>query len=310
MANDLAPARAKAPGRAEYGLLAGVSLTWGASYMFTKLATSAVPPLTLIASRASIAVVFMFGLLALRRKAVKLTLRDIGAFALVGLTTTAAPLCLIAISVSYVHSSVTAITMALVPLITALLAIFRREYPTWRTALGIAVGLGGIIILFGPSTFASFGDSARGAVAAIAAAVIFSGSLFAAGLVKHHDPLTVTTASLTASVIFIVPLALIMDGVPDALPSTNIMLVVLVLALVNTAGSSILMFALVRRAGATFTSYNNYIVPAIAVMFGAAFLGEAFTPQSFFGVTMVLLGVAISTLRRAAAPALSAPPPG
>lgn len=309
MTIDQSPARANMPGAAEYGLLAGVSLAWGGSYMFTKLAINVLPPFTLIAARTTIAVILLLAMLALRRKRPPLTRRDLGALALVGLTTTAAPLCLIAVSVSYVHSSVTAITMALVPIVTALLAVFRREYPGWWTALGIAVGLGGIIILFGPSTFVSFGDSARGAVAAIAAAVIFSGSLFATGLVKHHDPLTVTTASLMASALFTVPLALLVDGVPTAPPSGDIILVVLVLALVNTAGSSILMFTLVRRAGATFTSYNNYIVPAVAVIFGAIFLGEAFTVQSFFGVTMVLAGVAISTLKRAPATALSAVPP-
>jgi hypothetical protein len=42
-------AGASSPGAAEFALLAGVSLAWGTSYMFTKIAVGAIPPVTLIA---------------------------------------------------------------------------------------------------------------------------------------------------------------------------------------------------------------------------------------------------------------------
>jgi drug/metabolite transporter (DMT)-like permease len=58
-----APARVRqsAPGATEYALLAGISLAWGTSYMFTKIAVAAVPPLTLIAVRTVIAAASMLG---------------------------------------------------------------------------------------------------------------------------------------------------------------------------------------------------------------------------------------------------------
>jgi drug/metabolite transporter (DMT)-like permease len=217
---------------------------------------------------------------------------------LIGLIANAAPLCLIALSVSHVDSSVTATTMALVPLITTFFAIFRGQYPTKRNIVGILVGLIGILILFGPQAFAHFGDGAKGALAAAGASLIFSASLFAMDLVRHHDAATVTTLSTGFSALWTIPLALLVDGVPAATPSASVIGAVLVLALYNTAASNLLMFALVPRAGATFTAFNNYIVPAIAVTCGAVFLGESFTLQSLAGVALVLAGVAISTMRR------------
>ncbi|MBN9245339.1 MAG: DMT family transporter [Mesorhizobium sp.] len=294
----------RTPGAAEYALLAGISIAWGTSYMFTKIAVASVPPLTLVAARTVIAAAAMLALMALRRRCMRLSGRELAAFALVGLLANAAPLSLIAVSVAHVHSSVTATTLALVPLITALFAIFRGQYPTMRSIAGILVGLAGIAVLFGPDAFASFGDDARGLVAAIAAALVFSASLFAMALVRRHDAVTVTTLSLVSAALWTTPVALLADGAPPALPDIGVLGAVLVLALFNTAAASLLMFALVPRAGPAFTAYNNYLVPAVAVVCGTVFLGEPLTTRSVAGVVLVLAGVAISTLRlRAPAPA-------
>jgi drug/metabolite transporter (DMT)-like permease len=292
------------PGAAEFALLAAVSLTWGTSYMFTKIAVGAVPPFTLIAMRTIIAAVVMMAILALSGGMTRLSWRDVGWLAIVGLMSNAATLCLIATSVSLVDSSVTATTMSLVPLITALFAVFRGDFPTVRAVVGIAIGFAGIVVLFGPEAFASFGDSARGAAAAIGASVIFSASLFVMARVRHLPPLDVATWAVAFAALWTLPVALAMDGVPPALPGPIVAGAVLVLALFNTAAANLLMFALVARTGPAFTSYNNYLVPAVAVVCGSLFLGEQFTVQSAAGVALVLVGVAVSTVSRRAPPAV------
>ena len=292
------------PGAAEFALLTAVSLTWGTSYMFTKIAVGAVPPFTLIAMRTIIAAVVMVAILGLSGGMTRLSWRDIGWLAIVGLMSNAATLGLIATSVSLVDSSVTATTMSLVPLITALFAVFRGDLPTVRAVVGIAIGFAGIIVLFGPEAFASFGDSARGAAAAIGASVIFSASLFVMARVRHLPPLMVATGAVVFAALWTLPVAVAMDGVSLALPEPVVVAAVLVLALFNTAAANLLVFALIARTGPAFTSYNNYLVPAVAVACGSLFLGEAFTIQSAVGVALVLAGVAVSTVSRRAPPAL------
>jgi drug/metabolite transporter (DMT)-like permease len=301
-------AGASSPGAAEFALLAGVSLAWGTSYMFTKIAVGAIPPVTLIALRTIIGAAVMAAILVLSGGVPRLTRRDVASLALVGLMANAAPLCLIAISVSMVDSSVTATTMSLVPLITALFAASRGELPTKRAVLGIAIGFAGILVLFGPDAFASFGDSARGAVAAIAAATVFSASLFVMARVRHLPPLMVATGALFFAALWTLPVALVIDGPPPSLPGGSVIGAVLVLAIVNTAASNLLVFALIARTGPAFTSYNNYLVPAVAVACGSLFLGEPFTVQSAAGVALVLAGVAVSTFSRGAPPSPPSPP--
>jgi drug/metabolite transporter (DMT)-like permease len=197
-----------------------------------------------------------------------------------------------------VQSSVTATTLALVPLITALFAVFAGERITLRSMAGIAVGLVGIVVLFGPESLLAFGDSARGLVAALGASVVFAASLFAMVLVRHHGPIVVATASLVTAALWTLPLAFVIDGIPAAMPDTTVVASIVILGLWNTAAASIMLFALIPRAGATFASYNNYLVPAVAVALGTLFLAEPLTAQSVTGVVLVLLGVAISTARR------------
>ncbi len=296
-----------APGLVEIALLGGLSLAWGTSYMFTKIAVQAVPPITLIAVRTLIASALMLVYLSAKGALPRLSRRDIAAFLLVGLLSNAAPLCLIAISVQHIDSSVTATTMALVPLLTVFYGMIGGVYPSVRSVFGVFVGLTGIVVLFGPEVFLTFGDSARGLAAAAGASLIFSASLFSVRLVRRHDSAAITTFSLMAAAFWAVIFALLVDGVPHMLPSVGITATVLVLAVWNTAAASFLMYATVSRAGPAFTSYNNYLVPVVAVVCGALILGEVLTSQSIVGVILVLSGVAISTVRRRVRPD-AAPP--
>lgn len=298
-----------APGLTEYALLLALGLTWGTSYLFTKVAVGEVAPFTLVAVRTVMAAGLLMALVGLQHRSLKLSLRDLAAFALVGLVSNALPLSLISLSASYVDSSVVATSMALVPLITMCLTMLNGEYPTRRAVLGIVIGLAGIGILFGPSAFLSFGDSAKGALCALGASVVFSCSLIAMGLVRHHGSMRVAAFSLVAAAFWSVLMALVFEGVPSALPSHTVMGAVVVLAVLNTACASLLLFALVPRAGASFTSINNYLVPVIALVCGAIFLGEALTLQKICGVAVVLVGIAVSTFRRGAATAQQRTPP-
>lgn len=297
--DDAAPKKAQPslPGGGEYLLLAGISLAWGTSYMLTKIAVAEVPPLTLVMWRLVLAASVALAYVRIRGLPWPGP-SDLRMLALVGLLSNAAPLCLIAVSVSYVPSSVPAITMSLVPLIIAWLGVFTGAWPDARNVIGIVMGLLGVFVLFGPDAFASFGGDARGLLAAFAAALIFSVSMFVSRRVRHIDPAMVTAMSLSMAMCWSVVLAFAHDGLPDGIPQPVVIWSVVVLGLWNTAAASLMMFALLKRATPAFTSYNNQLVPAVAVGCGTIFLGEPLTLGSVAGVLLVLGGVAISTFRK------------
>jgi drug/metabolite transporter (DMT)-like permease len=152
------------PGPIEYALLAALAAAWGTSFMFTKIAVSAFPPVTLVAVRMVFGALVMLSFLRLRGPFPRISRRDLKLFAVIGLISNALPLTMITISVSFVDSSVTATTMALVPLITMMMAMAGGTYPTLHNTIGLLVGLAGIAVLFGPKSLMSVGNGSFGAL--------------------------------------------------------------------------------------------------------------------------------------------------
>ena len=58
---------------------------------------------------------------------------------------------------------------------------------------------------------------------------------------------------------------------------------ILVLGFVGTAIAYLLFFALIQRAGANYATLVTYLVPPIALAYGAIFLGESFGATAFGG---------------------------
>src|SRR4029077_13061924 len=70
---------------------------------------------------------------------------------------------------------------------------------------------------------------------------------------------------------------------------------VLVLGLVGTAIAYLLFFALIQRAGANYATLVTYLVPPIALAYGAIFLNESFGATAFAALALILVGVALAT---------------
>ena len=70
---------------------------------------------------------------------------------------------------------------------------------------------------------------------------------------------------------------------------------VLVLGFVGTAIAYLLFFALIAGAGAAYATLVTYLVPPIALAYGAIFLGERFGVTAFAALALILLGVALAT---------------
>jgi drug/metabolite transporter (DMT)-like permease len=70
---------------------------------------------------------------------------------------------------------------------------------------------------------------------------------------------------------------------------------ILILGFVGTAIAYLLFFALIQRAGANYATLVTYLVPPIALAYGAIFLGESFGWPAFAALALILVGVALAT---------------
>src|SRR6185369_16231799 len=72
------------------------------------------------------------------------------------------------------------------------------------------------------------------------------------------------------------------------------------LGLASTGCGNLLFFLLLRLAGAGFSSFNNYLVPVMALIYGYFWLGEQPGLNAVAALILVLMGLAAPrVLRRA-----------
>jgi drug/metabolite transporter (DMT)-like permease len=67
------------------------------------------------------------------------------------------------------------------------------------------------------------------------------------------------------------------------------------LGAVGLSVAYLLYFALIFGAGASYAALVTYLVPALALLYGAIFLDEEITASALAGLGLILGGVALGT---------------
>jgi drug/metabolite transporter (DMT)-like permease len=82
---------------------------------------------------------------------------------------------------------------------------------------------------------------------------------------------------------------------PHVVPSWKTWGSIAMLAVVGTALAYLLFFAIIANAGSGYASLVTYLVPPIALAYGAVFLGEHFGATAFVALVVILAGVGLGT---------------
>ena len=170
--------------------------------------------------------------------------------------------------------------------------------------VGLGIGFVGVALLVGAQPQGKL----LAALAVVAMALCYAiGTLLAGRYLRGTPPLVVALASTAVSTIAVLPAGVIQA--PVGMWHGETIAAILVLGFVGTAIAYLLFFALIQRAGANYATLVTYLVPPIALAYGAIFLGESFGATAFGALALILVGVALATgsvrlasLRRAAEP--------
>lgn len=288
-------------------MLLGLGSIWGASFLLLKIALRDLAPESVVAFRIAIAALTLLALLPLiGGRGILAGLRTRWrALALVAAFNSAIPFFLLTWGQQYLDTSVAAVFNASAPLWTALLALtfVRSERVTdWRL-LGFLLGFGGILLLIG---FEPSGSSraVAGSLAVCAAAVLYSGSaLYIGRRLGDVPPNTVALGSMLWATPMTLPAGIV--ALPGRSVGWETVAALIGLGAVATGVAYLIYFALIAGAGASRAILVTYLVPSLALLYGALLLDEEVTVQGIAGLALVLLGVALGTggLRRARPPA-------
>ncbi|MEO7208726.1 MAG: EamA family transporter [Steroidobacteraceae bacterium] len=273
---------------------AALGIIWGLPYFFIKVAVQEVSPFTLAFSRVVLATMILMPI-AWRRGA----LRSLGAHktAIVafGLVEFAIPFSLISLGERWISSSLTGILIAMVPLSIALIQRFfgvREALGAWRLA-GLATGFIGVAALLGTGPLSGALGWAGVGCMLVSTICYAMGPLIIQRHLGELDSIGPLAASLgVARILLLVPAAL---EIPSSLPSGNALASIAVLGIVCTAIAMLLMFYLVRDAGASRASVITYINPVVATLLGVLVLDEHLGIGGYIAFALILLGSWLAT---------------
>jgi drug/metabolite transporter (DMT)-like permease len=275
-------------------LFAAVSVIWGMPYLFIKLAVEEMSPSLVAWSRLAIAAAVLLPI-AWRLGA----LRGLGsrwrvlvAFAAVEM---AVPWPLIGFGEVRISSSVTAILIATVPLVVALLAVRfdHSERPTPTRLGGMLIGFAGVAALVGID-IGGRTDELVGAAAILGAAVCYAiGPMIVKRRLSDVDPLGPVAASLGVATLLLTPLAA--ADLPDEPLSAEALWSVVVLGLICSALAFLFFFRLIAEVGPGRATIITYINPVVALALGVAILDESVTAGAVVGLLLILAGSWLST---------------
>ncbi len=280
-------------------LLILLASLWSSSFAAIKIGVGTIPPLTLAAGRIAVAAAVLYALIALRGQRLPRSARLWALFFLIGVTGNALPFTLIAWGEERIDSGLAAILMAVMPPATVLLThVFTRdERLTAIKVIGVAMGFAGVVLLIGPEALRGLGGQAGRQLAVAGGAVCYAVAATVACFMPPSSPAVRSAAVMICASVQMIPLALFVDQPWALSPSPGSVAALVYLGLFPTALATIIFFQLISARGATFVALNNYMIPVMGVIWGAAFLGERLSLQALGALALILIGIGVTNLR-------------
>jgi drug/metabolite transporter (DMT)-like permease len=283
--------------RGDWAILLVLALIWGAAFFFIHVAVAHVAPLTYVGLRLSIAAVGLLAWMRWKGEKLSLPLPVWGAILLLALLNNVVPFALFGWAQQHIASGLASILNATTPIWGVVVAHIATsdEKITPAKLIGVVVGFVGVATMIGPDLLTS-GESIVPQLACIAASLCYA----LAGVWARRfrpmglKPLKVATAQLLVGALVMTPVSLtVAEPWIGGSPSLAALGAITVLALACTALGYVLYFRLIDSAGATNATLVTLLVPPIAILLGALFLGELLNGTQFLGFAFTALGLAV-----------------
>lgn len=257
--------------------------------------------------RFGLASLLLFGVVALRRLSLPRGRALVGSL-LYGLLGFGAAFAFIYYALLSVPPGLAQVILALVPLLTLLLAVAQRlERFRLQSLAGSLIALAGIGAVLSERLGGGVADLPLPAVLAVlAAALAIAESAVVVKLFPRSHPVANNAVAMGAGALVLVALALV-AGNQLAVPGAAATLAaVAYLVVIGSAAVFMLFLYVIERWTASATSYALLLMPLVSVVASAFLTGEPITPLLVGGGALVLAGVYLGAF----APTLSRPLPG
>jgi drug/metabolite transporter (DMT)-like permease len=279
-----------------WAMLFALSLLWGGSFLFAKIAVAEVPPFTVVWVRVALAGLALLMVMRVMGLSMRVGPQRWRQFFAMGFLNNMVPFSLIFWGQTQIASGLASILNATTPLFTVLVAhvLTRDEKATGLRLAGMVAGFAGVAMMMGPDALAGTAANLWAQIACLGAAVSYAFAGVYGRRFKGLPPLVTATGQVSATTLMMLPVVLIHDRIWTLpIPSGSAVASLMALALLSTALAYILFFEILKRAGATNLSLVTLLIPVSAIMLGSLVLGEELSPRHFAGMAGIGLGLAL-----------------
>lgn len=281
-----------------------MSLIWGTTWMATKVALAAVPPIFFGAARYILVSAVL--LIALRGVLGALAGRFAGRVILSGVLVNVGTYALLYWGMQFVASGVAGVVnMSTISVFLFGFAIlFGQERAGWRHLAALVLGVAGLTILFsGKASFTRSDIELWAAAAIVGSSVSYAlGSVLSRPLLEQVTPLQLTAAQGLVAAVAMSLLSFALEPVSAAtfsalltpLPLAGLIFMVFAGTFVAYA----IFLRLVRDWGAPRAGLYAFVSPVVALILGSIALGEPLGWREVAGGAIMLLAAAIAVAPR------------
>ena len=252
-------------------MLVSLSVLWGGSFFFAKIAVGDLPPLTLALGRVAIAATLLDRARARHRRGLP---RDRwGPFLVMGLLNNALPFSLIFWGQTHIPSGLAAILNATTPLVHRAGGAFRDRRRKAHRRRGLPASRP-----VSPGSWScsvrdllrELGAAVAAQLACLAAAVSYAFAGIYGRRFRGEPALRVAAGQLVASTALLAPVVVVLDR-PWTLapPSATAWAALVALAAFSTALGYLLYFRILARVGATNLLLVTFLIPVSAILLGS-----------------------------------------
>lgn len=276
-------------------LLAVVVLAWGTNWPVTKTIVREMSPLWSTTLRAAIAAAALAGMLWWRGEFIIPRRGDMPVVLSTSLLHMTAYSALVAAGIQFLPAGRAIVLGYTTPIWVTLGArLFLGEAISARRAIGVGLGLAGLLLIFSPTSLDWSDRSALiGSGMIMLAAICWAANIV---YVRAHkwisSPFQLVFWQLLLSCLVLSVTAALVDGVPHVAWTPRLVALLAFSGLVCTALAHWAMLVVNRSLPAVTTSLGLLATPAIGIVSGTVFLGEAFDPSLSLALVLIAGGIA------------------
>ena len=263
---------------------------WGSSFLFIKILTPTVGPMTLVHLRLLIASLFLAPFFIRKRHLINFK-NQLVPIILLALFNAILPFYLFSVASLQLTASTLAILNGFTPLFTFILSVLwlKSDYQ-FIQLLGIVLGITGLYVFVG---YDSLNFSLLPVFLCLMATMMYAFGTNYLSILKNLEPTYIATMTLLTGALLTSPVLFINTGYSFEL-NIELLVLLFLIGAMCTGLAYVCYVLLIRRAGPVVTSTTLLVVPIFGMIWANIFLQESISMTMVLGCILIMGGVSLT----------------